>query len=83
MTDLFAQKRTNPAQPHNPRHSQRYSQHSGQRDSSHGDPIRNAGHFIRGSQLIGHQLAMWTRGARVPPLFWLGIFLLISALKLA
>jgi hypothetical protein len=54
MTDLFERKRTNPALPHRPRHSQ----HSGQRDSSHGDPIRNAGHFIRGSQLIGHQLAI-------------------------
>jgi hypothetical protein len=79
MIELFERKRTNPAQPHNLRHSQ----HGGQRDSSHGDPIRNAGHFIRGSQLIGHQLAMWMRGACVPPLFWLGIFLLISALKLA
>lgn len=51
-------------------------------EASHGDPNRNAGHFTRGSQLIGHQMSMWMRGARVPPLIWLGVFLFVLWLKL-
>jgi type IV conjugative transfer system coupling protein TraD len=51
-------------------------------NSANTNPIRNAGHFTRGSQLIGHDLSMWMRGARVPPLIWLGSFVLILWLKL-
>jgi type IV conjugative transfer system coupling protein TraD len=45
--------------------------------SSHGEAKRNSGHFTRGSQLRGHQLSMWRRGAQVPFLFWTAVFLLL------
>ena len=51
-------------------------------NSANTNPIRNAGHFTRGSQLIGHDLSMWMRGARIPPIIWGGSFILILWLKL-
>lgn len=51
--------------------------------SGHGEARRNSGHFTRGSQLLGHQLSMWWRGARVPLLVWSGLVLFFLWLKLA
>ena len=50
--------------------------------SSHGEAHRNSGHFTRGSQLIGHEYAMWWRGARILPIVWAGIVLLLLWLRL-
>ncbi|HEX8058322.1 MAG TPA: type IV secretion system DNA-binding domain-containing protein [Novosphingobium sp.] len=62
----MANERTGNPRPRNPRPW-----------SGHGDAKRNAGHFTRGSQLIGHQWSMWLRGARVPFFVWAGLFALI------
>src|SRR3546814_15067199 len=50
--------------------------------SSHGEANRNSGNFTRGSQLIGHQFSMWSRGARVPLFVWFGLFAAFLWLKL-
>lgn len=50
--------------------------------SSHGEARHNAGHFTRGSQLIGHQLAMFTRAARVPFIVWFTLFLGVLIVRL-
>jgi type IV conjugative transfer system coupling protein TraD len=51
--------------------------------SARGRVLRNADNFTRGSQLIGHQFAMFRAGIRVPVLIWLGIFIIIYWIMLA
>lgn len=51
--------------------------------SGHGEVKRNSGHFTRGSQLLGHQYSMWWRGARIPILVWLAIFVFFLWAKLS
>ena len=42
--------------------------------SARGRVLRNADNFTRGSQLIGHQFAMFRAGVRVPILIWFSLF---------
>lgn len=51
--------------------------------SSHGEARRNSGNFTRGSQLVGHQLSMWWRGARVPLMLFTGLLVLLVWVKLS
>jgi type IV conjugative transfer system coupling protein TraD len=51
--------------------------------SARGRVLRNADNFTRGSQLMGHQFAMFRAGVRVPILIWLGIFIVINWIMLS
>jgi type IV conjugative transfer system coupling protein TraD len=51
--------------------------------SARGRVPRNNGNFTRGSQLIGHQVFMFSAGAKVPLLIWLISFVVVYGVMLA
>ena len=51
--------------------------------SARGKVLRNADNYTRGSQLIGHQFAMFRAGLRPPILMWLVIFVVIYWIMLS
>lgn len=51
--------------------------------SARGRVPRNNGNFTRGSQLIGHQVFMFSAGAKVPLLIWLISFIVVYLIMLA
>lgn len=42
--------------------------------SARGTVQRNSGNFTRGSQLLTHEVLMWTSGAKIPVIVWLFCF---------